>query len=54
MIRNKTESGINFESPDECQCFLQSDWQLYCNENKRNGSKCKIIDLKAELKKVGC
>lgn len=24
------------------------------HENKRNGSKCKIIDLSAELKKVAC
>lgn len=26
----------------------------YSHENKRNGSKCKIIDLSAELKKVAC
>lgn len=53
MIQNKkwTEFGTNFQSPDECQCFLQNDWQLYSHENKRNGSKCKIIDLTAELKK---
>lgn len=55
--KERPHFGISFLSPDECQCFLENDWQLNSHENKRSKSKCKNIDLKPELKKkkrVGC
>lgn len=45
----RAEYRINFQSSNECWQFLHNDWLSGPQENKRIGSKCKIIDLKAEF-----